>query len=515
MADLRTERHCAGRCAGSESDRCNEPVHDGYGLGSLGGDPICQSYAPLGSLVSGGGFGAYGYQTQDRENIINFHFGIPHHNDGGRDDIQLLFDNYSYHSIGWDNVNTNGGYTLFEQGLNGWATPGTGYLDQMFGAGTVAFAPQYPGANTPNTCAYEFFYSALGVGTGCAQSGLSPFAWGDGQLFQGVSFGTPAANAVGAAKPYYFPSSPQNRAVAAGISPNQQSGVFNDGSIFKVQYTKNIGSNAFVRLFGYSFYSDWLQNNPNDGGFYPVFGLGYNASSPDYEVAYHTRGVQLQAADQINSQHLITFTGNYTGSNGSRANNGQAGIVPSGSPTAIIMNSAGQCFSGVQNGPAPTAALPNGRPVDGSYAPGMAPGTQVSCLSPLAGIGGAVGSYVTGTMDNVNAGTLAAVPGGAAAAGAQWTVAQDILPATNRNAVSPALYVARAARRVASERQDRPEPRRSVRAVPIPDSGRDRSGIELLAQHHQPDGLRRPERPRSGEEQGQFGWCRLQYRWKR
>ncbi len=407
-------------------------VYDG-GLG-LAGDPICQSYSSLGSLVSGAGFGAYGYQTEDRENIINFHFGIPHHKDAGRDDVQVLYDNYYYHSIGWDNVNTNGGYSLMEQGLTGWAAPG-GYLDQIFGPGTSAAVPQYPGASTPNICAFEFAYELVGVGSGCAQTGQSPFAWGDGALLQGVAFGAPASSAVGAAKPYYFPSSPQNRAVAAGLSPNQVSGANNNGSIFKLQYTKNIGSNAFVRLFGYSFYSDWLQNNPNDGGFWPVYGFGYNPASPDYEVAYHTRGVQLQAADQINSQHLITLTGNYTASTGMRSNNSQAGVVESGSPTAILMNSGGQCFSGVANGTAT-------RPIDGSYAPGIAAGTPVSCLSPLAGIGGPPGGYssgtaITGTLDNVNNGTLAAAPAGAVAAGANWTVAQDILPKTNRNAVSP------------------------------------------------------------------------------
>ena len=35
--------------------------------------------------------------TPDRENVVNFHFGIPHHNDAGRDDVQVLYYNFAYH----------------------------------------------------------------------------------------------------------------------------------------------------------------------------------------------------------------------------------------------------------------------------------------------------------------------------------------------------------------------------------------------------------------------------------
>ncbi len=412
------------------------------GLGLTGTTlPNCISYSPIPSLVGAGGFGAYGYQTQDRENVINFHVGIPHKKDAGRDDIQLLFDNFSYHSIGWDNFNTGGtGATNVESALSGWAGP-TGYGNfwstLLTGAPLPApvtnpAAPAFGQWNgsTPNLCAYEnFFASVFGSGNGCTiyANSPGPEPYGDSAFLSGVGFGAPASTAAGHVLPYYFPSSPLNRPVGFGQSNNTQSSAFNNGSIEKIQYTKNIGSNAYVRLFGYTFYSDWLQNNPNDNSNFPVFGYGFNPASPDYEVAYHTRGVQLQAADQINAKNLITFTGNYTASVGQRANNSQAATVASNTPSAILMNGSGACFSGAAN------LGSSGKPIDASYAPGAPAGTPVSCLSALAGAYSSATGTAAASLLNVGAGALPASP----VAGADWTIAQNVGAFSNINRVQP------------------------------------------------------------------------------
>ncbi len=91
---------------------------------------------------------------------------------------------------------------------------------------------------------------------------------------------------------------------------------WNDGSVIKLQYQKNFGSTAYVRLMGYSFYSNWLMSSPNAGN-EAITGYGYNDAgfgypSPDYELSTHTRGLQLMAADQINAQNLLQLTANYT-----------------------------------------------------------------------------------------------------------------------------------------------------------------------------------------------------------
>ena len=100
---------------------------------------------------------------------------------------------------------------------------------------------------------------------------------------------------------------------------------WNDGSVIKLQYQKNFGSTAYVRLMGYSFYSNWLMSSPNAGN-EAITGYGYNDAgfgypSPDYELSTHTRGLQLMAADQINAQNLLQLTANYTTASVVRWNN--------------------------------------------------------------------------------------------------------------------------------------------------------------------------------------------------
>ncbi len=71
----------------------------------------CDVYGPIyGALTTALG----GNDLSDRENVLNFHVGVPHRFDGGRDDIQLLFDNFYYQTTSFDNVSTNGGLAFTE-----------------------------------------------------------------------------------------------------------------------------------------------------------------------------------------------------------------------------------------------------------------------------------------------------------------------------------------------------------------------------------------------------------------
>jgi len=127
------------------------------------------------------------------------------------------------------------------------------------------------------------------------------------------------------------------------LSPNQTGGAFNDGSIIKAQYTKNIGSTAFVRLFGYSFYSDRIDN-----GIVGEFQNYVSAFSPDYKIRSHTRGVTALFADQIDPHNLLSFDAAYSYSNTTRDRNDTA--AGSGfAPIAYLVNSldpTGGCFNG-------------------------------------------------------------------------------------------------------------------------------------------------------------------------
>ncbi len=233
--------------------------------------PACNFYTPWVAGVN--------YINQDRETVANFHFAIPHKKDGGRDDFQLLFNNFAYHS-------------LYENSLN-QAFGGTAGINAAYSSLTPLFGP-----NPLGTLNYQ-----------------------DGHIFPvGTTFGqvvTPTLASI----PYFAPSTgtdPTNRA----LDPNAQDGIWNNGSIIKLQYQKNIGSNAYLRLLGYSFYSDWLQTAPSgtamgyQAGYFPGFG-----AITDYELNTHTRGVQLQYANQINDKNLVRATFNYTTATVLRMNN--------------------------------------------------------------------------------------------------------------------------------------------------------------------------------------------------
>jgi len=285
--------------------------------------PTCNAYAPW----AGSGFLGLPFMIQDRENVANFHFGIPHHNDAGKDDVQLLYYNFAYHQLFGGAINFQGGLPYLNNVLSGWGGPSG--IASLFGA------TPYNGENGPysNLCGYN---AVLFGPSACATTGLSPLPYDDTHIFSpGTTFGQNASTAQ--AIVYSAPSQGYHP-FQSGISPNNLDTTWNDGSVIKLQYQKNFGSTAYVRLLGYSFYSDWLQSSANFAGQF-VTGYGYITTgadypAPDYELNTHTRGIQLEAADQINAQNLITFTGNYTTATVTRWNN-QWYAAP-GQPTNLV-----------------------------------------------------------------------------------------------------------------------------------------------------------------------------------
>jgi hypothetical protein len=271
------------------------PVYDPFGYtingkfypGPLavpkGGDPGCyQTITPAYSNTS---------NIADRENVFNFHIGVPHKHDAGRDDIQVLYNVVGLHT-GYYSSPNDIGPNVVEQ------------LNEVRGVGPV------------------------------------PEIWGDFVTWpSGTRFGQNAAAL--SAIPYYMPSSPSNR--CANVMPSMYSnvplppgscapgtystvpddsrdGVWNDATIAKIQYQHNMGSNAYIRLYGYTFYSDWLQTSPLS---YASGLFGFGVTSYDYELESHTRGLSLTFADQLSSQHLLTFDTNYTTAGTNRFNNTQ------------------------------------------------------------------------------------------------------------------------------------------------------------------------------------------------
>ncbi len=254
-----------------------------------------------------------------RDTVANFHFGIPR-KDGNRDDVQFLYDNNFINNESYTSTNDQGGAQFLSD----------------IGVGVPAYI--------------DTFGSNLAVGT------LLPTTFTGGGGFY-----------------YPFPQSPGGRArglqncsitnntTAGGgcIEPNRRDAFNNDQSIVKLQYQHNFGTNAFLRVYGYTYYSDWLMVGPQSS--YQNY-LGF--ASADYELESHTRGVSAQFTDQINSQHLLTIQGSYTTASTLRDNNTQAfagfggvnartvigGLVDSSNPgNGICYNQlhvAVNCYSG-------------------------------------------------------------------------------------------------------------------------------------------------------------------------
>ncbi len=325
------------------------PVWDPFGL-----NPGQRNYLKLPAGVSQSpgcyqtitpAYNAYGVSNiADRENVVNFHIGIPHHHDAGRDDIQLLYNVTAMQTQFYSSQNDLGPHVISE-------------LSQLF-----------YGVNVPEV-------------------------WPDFVTWpSGTSFGQDANRL--SAVPYFAPSSPGNRCANvdpynfypnvhirgecptgtfSAVPPDNRDAFWNNAAIAKVQYQHNMGSNAYFRIYGYSFYSDWLQASALSYGT-PFFGFG--ALSYDYELESHTRGLAGTFADQLNSSHLVTFDANYVTATTNRYN-------------STIFN----------NGPATSATnLTNGKQCFAMYTGSVYPGGQTYQAGQSAPCNSNLGSSVYSTL---------------------------------------------------------------------------------------------------------------------
>ena len=104
----------------------------------------------------------------------------------------------------------------------------------------------------------------------------------------------------------------------------------NDAGITKVQYTYALSQSAYLRAYGYTFYSDWYLTDPGFGScdeLCPSF-----PEAAQYQLITHTSGGALDFQDQLNDQNLVSLDGNYTTAGVIRFNNSSAyaGCAPGG-----------------------------------------------------------------------------------------------------------------------------------------------------------------------------------------
>ena len=334
----------------------------------------------------------------DRENVVNFHFGIPHHN-GLRDDLQLMWGASAMNTAFYSSPNDAGGAAAYNLAV-------TGNL----------FSPYCPPSGFFN-------------GAACTPIPTVSYpGYIDSTATYNLPFGTPIQNSAGVVTPpgtYLQPSSNPNRAALAPFPNDLRDTIHNDTGIVKVQYTKALGSNAYARLFGYTFYSDWTQAGANSSFNCYVWGIGGPNDcgvAANYDLLTHTAGGELQLADQLTPKHLLQLTANYTTASIIRFNN-----------TGFINNSPG-VFGG---SPVGYAALVNGtwecfNPASGNQV-GCNPGTHNAFDS-----GGYWGTAPGGILGPPTTSYPVAAPGTPAAlAGAQWITLQNGDTSGTFNTVKP------------------------------------------------------------------------------
>jgi hypothetical protein len=217
--------------------------------------------------------------TSERDSIGNFHIYLPHKGGGLKDDIQLLYVTSDVQSGFYSSVNDLGGEALVSQALGGF-----------------------------------------------------PATYVDDYVYKGALFAAPDPTKVAIS---YSPSSPPHTAFDGVIDPEARDADDHNATIIKLQYQKNFSSSSYLRLFGYSEYSDWFLNGPVSAD------LTYGGELQDYEVHGNAFGTTAIYSNQINSKNLLTLTGSYQ----TQKLETYSGNNYGGSITTNLVDAKGNCYS--------------------------------------------------------------------------------------------------------------------------------------------------------------------------
>lgn len=210
----------------------------------------------------------------NREVVANFHVGIPHRRDSGRDDIQMLYMSSANFQQDYSSLDDSGplGMGIVNDGLQG----------------------KHPDFFAGNTNQWPDFYTFPGNTQWLAPASTSPIAY----YYPGSPTGR-CANVTGV--PNACPVNAAGNQETVQIPADYRDGRWDTANIIKLQYQKNIGSNAYVRLFGYTFYSNTNRATANGWGNNVSLGV----TNYQYEVDSHTGGLEMQFADQLSGAHLL------------------------------------------------------------------------------------------------------------------------------------------------------------------------------------------------------------------
>src|SRR5579863_2587606 len=290
----------------------------------------------------------------DREDVINLHMGVPKAN-GLRDDIQVLWSGSALNNYFYNSLNDMGpGNNQFISALYGTnaakPTCGPEAIAPGLTVNGCGSAGQILSLENPNLFyAKRFLPGSYQPPFMCPSQpiacGPTYLGYGDNVAYN-VPFGTPIATSatnIKAPGVYMSPDTPSHAfggpipANDEGLSTNR-----NDTGITKVQYTYALSQAAYLRAYGYTFYSDWMEQSPSYGS---TDGDTPSLIAAQYQLITHTSGGALDFQDQLNDQNLVSLDGNYTDAGVIRFNNSSAyaGCLGGCSPIGY-MSGTGRCF---------------------------------------------------------------------------------------------------------------------------------------------------------------------------
>jgi len=268
-------------------------------------------------------------ETRDHEAMVNIHYALPHGKDSGSDDLQLLHIESDLHTFTYGSFNDFGGKTTF---------------------GTV-------------------------------------FAYPDQYIYTG-QVGAPLNTAL--VGQYVFPNTPDSgRAFQSIVNPNLRAVADNGFSLSKLQYQHNMGTHAYVRVLGYSTYSNWFIQDP-----IPV------PATLQYILPEITFGGVISFADQLSDKHLLTISGSIASSREYRYTSGfpflqGGGNLPNGTIGGSFVGNFGGALIGSYT--------------DGTHCYDQSSGAYTSCFSSASQVNLNVNNGVFNALTTAPAGTPAAL----------------------------------------------------------------------------------------------------------
>ena len=190
----------------------------------------------------------------------------------------------------------------------------------------------------------------------------------------------------------------------------------NDGGMAKIQYTYALSQAAYLRLYGYTFYSDWYLTAPSYAG--SGVNVPFFPETAQYQLITHTAGGAMDFQDQLNDQNLLSLDGNYTTAGVTRFNNSTAygavspiGYMSKGGTNGFtcydpttgkpqICLSSGYCVAAVVSGkPSCAGAAPtwvaNAAGGPSGFAPAGSPAAKAGATWDSLWSGNANGSFNT------------------------------------------------------------------------------------------------------------------------